>query len=568
VSVDPKPEPGALLPPRLRLAPLRRRRLVAVARGLEPADLVVRGGLVLNVYTGRLEAASIGIAEGRVAWVGDERPGTPAAVLDVDGATVVPGLVEPHGHPDVLTTPSAFATALALRGTTSVSVEAHELLLALSDEELLAVVAGLDGATTKLFWRMRPERDAFDADPHGAIERAARILRRLPQAVGVGELTGWPWLAQGHEPLERLIETAHELRLQVEGHLPGASAETLGYLASAGLTSDHEAIDGRQLVDAVAAGYWVMLRSSSLRRDAAALARHLVDQRIPLGRVLLTTDGPVAADLARAAVDGVVRELIAEGIDPVDVVRMATLAPATYLGLDAHLGGIAPGRCADLLVVDSLTSFRPRTVVADGREVTAASVSGGDVDWSRYRTGGLVAAPLTAAGLRELAHAGPALRMRGVITRATERGPDDALALLVARDGSWATGCTIACVETDAFGSTHTDGRHVLLLGRDADALVAVYISVVAAGGAIATPRLVVPLPVLGYMFDGPVEELAAATAAIAADAGLAPPLPPLEYFSLFLTIAALPDFRLTPDGVVDVKQRRVVAPRRPLDPG
>lgn len=553
--------PESLLPERLRLSRERRARLVEVACGRAPADLVVTGGRVLNVYTGELLAGDIGIAEGRIAWIGE---GAALERLDADGGTVVPGLVEPHGHPDILYTPSALASTLASPGTTTVGFELHGLLLDLNDDDVLTVVSGMASAAAKVLWRIRPQRDGFEPDEEKAVDRAIDLLPRI-QATSLGEITTWPELLRGDATVQKLVGAGIDRGIQVDAHAAGASPRTLSRLAAAGLTSEHEATRGEEVVERLRLGFQVMLRSSSVRHDAADLARQLVRDQLPLERVMLTTDGRVARELAAdGSLDAVVRELIAADIAPAVAVRMATLAPAAYFGLDAHIGAVAPGRCADLVVVPSLDSFHPQTVAGDGKVVTPGRPSGGNVDWRRWGHPTLRRGRLSAADLRAVCSAGQALQLEGLITRPSDRRADDVLVALVDREGRWVTGCTLAGVRAEAVASTHTGRRDVLLLGRDADLLVDAYARVVEIGGGIATPRHLVPLPILGYMYDGETQDLARAMAALTSEVEL-PESAPLEYLTLFLTLAALPAVRLTARGVMEVKSRTILQPPLPL---
>jgi adenine deaminase len=251
---------------------------------------------------------------------------------------------------------------------------------------------------------------------------------------------------------------------------------------------------------------------------------------------------------------------------------MATLNPATYAGLDAHLGGIAPGRCADLVVVDSLQRFVPRLVLADGEVVNRSGIRDGGVDWAALPTDPLVAADLDARTLSDVCRSAPAMTLEGVITRAAPAVadgplPDGAcLAALVSRAGTWVSGTVLHGLSVPALASSWTGSRDLLLLGRDPDAMVAAYHRVIGLGGAIVSGDAELPLPVLGRLHDGPLDEVVGRLAGVEAAFGAALPVP-LPYLILFLSLSILPDLRLSPLGVVHVKSGTVVHPPTPLVP-
>lgn len=553
------------LPRRLALSPARRRRLVEVARGEAAPDAVVRARSMLDVYTGEIREAEIGIAEGRVAWVGEPGARGLRPTLDLSDGVVVPGFIEPHCHPDILYSPSALALQLASLGTTTVCADTVFLSLVLDDDELLAVIEGMSQASVKFLWNLRGCLDGVlpvEMERLGA-DRLRRLVAELPDVVATGEMTAWPEFVRGDERLTGLVGAAIARGLRVDGHAAGASARTLAPLAAAGVTADHEAITPDELVERARLGYWLMLRHSSLRPDGPVLAEAVTSGRVPSSRVMLTTDGPVATDLAEGHLDAVIREMLAAGVPAVDAVRMATLNPATYLGLDAHVGGIAPGRTADLVLVDSLSSFRPQLVLCDGVPMTPGSASAGFTSWDTLHPPAFELADLDSRRFVEACLAGPAMRFEGVITRlvptAAELPPDASYVALVARDGSWIVGGVGHGLAVTALASTFSGSGDVVVIGRDPDAALAAYQRVVSLGGGIATNARTVPLELLGSMYGGAVPELAAAMRAVAADLRLPSGLPPVEYLLLFLTIAVLPDVRLTPAGAIMVKTRELL---------
>lgn len=546
------------LPSRLRLAPAERQRLAAAAGGLEPVDLALVGGQVLNVFTGRVSEASVGILGGRVAWAGAPA-GEAREIVDLGGATVVPGLIDPHAHGDIVCTPVAFAHEAVRHGTTTVVLDAYTLAALLDDATLAGVMDALEAAELKVLWGLRPTRDAGGPADDAALprERLAALLAR-PGVSSTGETTAWRALLEGDERVAGFVGDAVDAGLNVDGHLPGASPRTLARLAAAGVTSDHEAIDGDELAARIEAGLWAMARHSSLRPDGEELGRAIASRGLEQGRLLLTADGVVPGDLVRGHVDAVVRAVIRGGVAPVAAVRMATLNAATYLGLDAHLGAVAPGRCADLIVLDDLEAFEPARVLRDGRWVDPEAPLHDPVDWAAM-TVPIALAPLDAGTIARACTAAPPLRMGDVIARLDDGEPGPTLVALVARDGSTITGTTTRDFDVRAVATSITATMDVLLLGRDPEALARAYARVVELGGGLVAPGAELALPVFGHLSPAPVATLARALEDFERAAGLPSGGPPFTYRSLFLTLPALPGICLTPGGLLDVRARRLV---------
>ncbi len=552
------------IPARLRLDGAQRRHLARVAGGDAPADLELDGGRVLNVFTGRVAEATIAIAGGRVARVGPPREAQ--AREELGGAVVLPGLIDAHTHADMLCVPSAFLTEVARHGVTATVVDTSPLLAHLGDEAFVDVLDALRDAPTKALWSIRSSLDEGDrvADaqrlPH---DRLRRLLERDDVVAG-GEVIDWRDALAGDERIGGFLATATTLGARLDGHAPGASARSLAMMAALGVTSDHEAIDGDEVQRRVELGLWTMLRHSSLRPDAEGLAHAVVARGLETRRMLLTSDGVLPVQLVRDGhLDETLRRAINGGIDPVEAVRMATLHPATYLGLDGHLGAVAPGRCADLVLVEDLADPRPARVMHDGGWLGAPA--GEDpVGWHAF---GVPLAPLRlrADELRDRCHAAPPLRRQGPFARLHPgAGRGRTLAVLAARDGSWTTATTLHGLDVEGVASTFTGSGDVLLLGRDADALLAAHAAVAAAGGGMAGGGVTVPMPVFGHLSPAPLPELAAQLAALEHATGL-PEHPPFGYLTTFLTLPALPGVCLTPKGLFDVRAGSVLAAPEPI---
>ena len=562
-----------------------RAALVAVARGDAPAHRYVRGGTLLNVYTGELYPANVAIRGERIAYVGgrDDMVGPRTEIIDATGRTLVPGYIEPHAHPWTLVTPAGLARHVLPLGTTAIFADNLPLYW-------LGGVRGFEAATRALargplryYWLVRPHGQSRGDGADGTARFPMRAIARMldqPWTAAAGEITRWPDVVAGNRPLLERLALAALRGKRIEGHAAGARPERLGALAAAGVTSDHEPITPEEALDRARQGIAVMLRQSSLRPDLRALLGPFV-ARGSLGRLMLTTDGSTPAHIAaHGFVDDLVRIALAEGVPPVEAYRMVTLNPAAYFGKDADLGGIAPGRFADLLLLETLAEPRPRVVVARGRVVARdgrllARVP--EPPWRRVLPAAARIRPSWQARPADFAlPPGPLPVIRlvsAVITTVEERppGPGDVVAALLDRRGRWVTATAAAGVgdRLDGLAASTSTDFNVLALGRRPEALARAVNRLLALGGGIVLvddARIVfeMALPVGGLMATRPLAEAGAKEAELKAllaarGHGFHDPL-----FSLFfLTADFLPAVRLTALGVWDVKRARVLRPSR-----
>ena len=563
-----------------------RRRLGAIARGERPAELYLRGGSLLNVFTGEIYPAHVAIAGERIAYVGlrEDMVGARTRVVDVEGRVLVPGYIDPHVHPANLVTPSAFARHVLPLGTTTVVADTLQFWQTGGAKAVRAVADALARAPLKFFWMLRVHGQTRTRDerPQFPLRELARTLAH-PWMLAIGEVTRWPEAYRSDLELLRRLDLALAQGRRVEGHTAGASAEKLPAIALAGLTSDHEPITAQEVLDRARQGIAVMLRESSLRPDLSGLLDALKDAPALASRLMLTADGSMPSFIRTYGfVDNLIRLAMAGGVAPVDAYRMATLNPATYYGLDAHVGSIAPGRFADVCVLPDLAEPRPAMVIARGR---VAGIEGRlttpvpEPRWSRIFTsasarlaGRWQARPEDFELPRRATY--PVLRLvSAVISRLEERAlqPGDLHAALFDRAGRWIAPGVVAgfADRVDGLAATTTTDFNILVLGRSPAAMARAVNRLKQRGGGIVLvdgERVVyeLPLPIGGIMARGSLLEAAEL------EDGLRAALVTRGYahhepvFSLFFMAADfLPAVRLSPVGVWDVKRGRVLLPSR-----
>src|SRR5438552_14826307 len=297
--------------------------------------------------------------------------GARTRIIDASGRVLVPGYIDPHVHPATLTTPAALARFVLPLGTTAVVADTLQFWELGGLAAFQMVADALLTAPLRFYWMIRPHAQSRAPDEwrRFGVKTLAKALAH-PRALAVGEVTRWPDAWRGDPELLQRLALARGGR--VEGHTAGASAEKIAAIAAAGFTSDHEPITAQEVLDRARQGIAVMLRESSLRPDLVGLLDALKTAPALASRLMLTSDGSMPAFMrTHGFVDHLIRVALARGVAPIDAYRMATLNPATYYGLDADLGGVAPRRYADVGLPDALAAPRPATVSARGRLVAS-----------------------------------------------------------------------------------------------------------------------------------------------------------------------------------------------------
>jgi adenine deaminase len=578
---------------RARPFPGERRRLMRVALGEEKADLFVRGGTVVNVYSGELIPANVAVLEERIAYVGPSEGavGPETEVLDARGLYVSPGWIEPHTHAYLFYNPASLAEAILPGGTTTIVSDDLVFSLHGGAESSRAIMDACARLPLRVLWYARPEpassisegyEDYFDD------ERLGEVLDHS-LAMGVGEAPAWArFLGSEESTLGAAIAEAHSRGLIADGHTTGARGAKLDALTAAGLRSCHEATTADEAIERIRLGLWTPLRHSSLRPDLPELLRAVTEETIDTSRVLFTADGPSPDAIAeRGYLDGLLRLAVDAGVPPIHAIQMATLNAATYLHLDDHLGGVAPGRLADLVFLPDFSSFRPQTVVAGGRVVAREGelvrpMPG--IDWEsirlglEFRQGKWLEDPSLYDD--RLDGALPVIEfVSDVITSLEEALPEGGLpdgylrAAHITRDGRWISRALVRnfAGSLEGFATTATSSGHLLVLGRNREAMALAASRVRDLGGGMSLAkggRIVweVSLPLAGIMASGRFEQAHIAASEMKAHLrGAGYPFSEALYSLLFLTADFLPGPRLTWSGVLDVRTGKLVNEAEPI---
>jgi adenine deaminase len=560
--------------------------VLAVARGDEPADLLLRGGRVLSPSTREWVTTDLAVADGVVAGWG---PREAIEEIDVDGAALTAGLVDAHMHLEStkLWIDEFVRTVLPL-GTTAVAADPHEVANVFG---IPGVAALITAARQLPFTFGVCASSCVPASPFespGAELFAADVATLLDEygAIGVAEVMNFPGVIAGDPEMLARIATAG--RRRVDGHAPGLSGAVLDAYLAAGVESDHECTELREAEEKRRKGMWIFIRQGSASQNL----RDLIPTVLAHGtdHVALCSDDREPDTLLESGhLNDCVQLAVEAGVSEIDALVLATLNPAEYHGF-TELGALGPGYQADILCFDTLTGFRPsrvfqrgRLVARDGFVVPGAVRDSPPPDFMRRSVH--LPSPPPAAAFGDAVIAGALVRTIGIhdgslTTSSLVTDPSDPrvdVARLAVVERHRQTG-RIGLGWVQGFGLSH--GALASTVGHDAHNCMAVGarspfgpVAMAAAvarlaeigGGQVAvddqgTVLAELRLPIGGLMSDRPSREVAdglhhLVEAAHSLGTSIHAPFMHMS----FLGLSVIPELRLTDKGLVDVGRFELV---------
>lgn len=340
------------------------KRRVDVAAGRAPADLVLRGGKIVNVLSNEIIEADIAVAGDRIVGIGayDGKQ-----IDDVSGHFICPGLIDAHVHIESsMLAPPEFARLVSACGTVAVVTDPHEIANVMGVEGIRYMLAASEDCPLDVYAMLSSCVPASHLESAGA-NLSAKDLEPLlahPRVLGLAEMMNYPGVVHGDEGcLDKIAMT----RGRVDGHAPGLCGRDLCAYVATGIASDHECTTAEEAREKLRLGLHIMIREGSQARNLDALLPIVTPANAD--RVMFCTDDKDVDDLLeQGQIDHMVRRAIAAGLDPILAVRLGCRSAAQYFGLH-DLGAVAPGRRACLAVVDDLSKFRVRRVYRDGKLV-------------------------------------------------------------------------------------------------------------------------------------------------------------------------------------------------------
>jgi len=580
--------------------------LIKAARGLIPADLLIENVSYMNLLTGEIYRASIGVLGDRVAYVieGDADRLKARRRFDGKGLYAVPGLIDSHLHIESsMLTPPRFAEAVLPRGVTTVAIDPHEIANVLGEKGVKYMLEASRGLPLKIYVLAPTCVPSLPGKETSGAELTADDIEEMLSwkgVIGLAEVMDFSGVINLDPKMIEIVKAGRRRGVVIDGHCFLKGLDLNAYVA-AGMEADHENFSFEDALEKLRLGMLIKLRAPYLL-DVREFVNGLKSLRSPIG-FLLVTDDILPDNLKRDGhLDNVVRSFIEAGLDPIEALRASTLYPAIHLRLYDR-GLIAPGRLADIILLRSLEGFEVEHVFADGDLVASGGKLVKPIPISSFpedakktvKVGRLsledfkIRAPIERGKIKvrviELLGAeeaeGAESFSQSILTRFSieevevrEGWLDLGDLVLIAvierhgKGGGMAKGLLkgSGLREGAAASTVAHDSHNLIVVGKDPKDMLSAANKVIEMQGGVAVARkgeiiASLPLPVAGLMSEEPLEKVAEGFEKVRKafrsiglrDHSYSPPL-------FFLALPVIPEAKITDKGLYSVLEQKFVS--------
>jgi adenine deaminase len=347
--------------------------LNAVAIGDKAADLVLENCSLVNVYTGEiLPETQVAISKDRIAYVGEDAShtkGKKTVVINLEKKFITPGFADSHIHIDQFVSPAEFVKKSLLCGVTSLFADSVDIVSTCGFsgfKEFIKMTSGLPAR----FFHVVPGGTPVDrkfSHVKSLSPTEEKSALRMPGVLGLGEVFSWTKVTKRDSKTMKTLSTMLENNCVINGHTAGMSGKKLNAYVSSGILSCHEPINFEQVIERLRLGMWIMIREGSIRRDIKDIIPLVLANKTNKDRLMFCSDGLDPIDITKFGhIDHCIREAVKLGLNLTDAISMASKNCFDYYNMGMDLGGIAPGKLADILVFDDLMKLKPKKIFVGG----------------------------------------------------------------------------------------------------------------------------------------------------------------------------------------------------------
>lgn len=563
-----------------------RKHIDVISNKLAPKT-VLKNATILHSYLRQWIKGNIWIADDRIVYIGDQLPEqmNQTEMIDCANKIVVPGYIEPHAHPFQLYNPLSLAKYVSKTGTTTFVGDNLFFLLQYDKKKALTFLDDVGKLPYHFYWWSRFD---LQTEVHGEeLIFSHDFLKQWlahPSVIQGGELTSWPKLLDGDDWILYWLRETKRRGKKIEGHLPGASQSTLLKMKLFGVDSDHESMNGKDVMNRLKMGYTAALRHSSIRPDLPKLLQEVQNEGLTTyDHVYFTTDGATPTFYKDGMMNQCIDIALQANVPAIDAYHMATFNIAKYYQLDDQIGVIAPGRMATLNILESIDNPAPSSVMAKGEWLVKDGVQqevNDNINWGEY---GLQPMKfnweLTMDDLQFSMPVGMKMKNSVIMepyslaidssVNQLSTDHDESFLALIDRNGEWRINTVLKGFSKNiqGFASSYSTTGDIILMGKSKDDMLAAFKRMKEIGGGIVVcerEKVIFELALQlngsasneeleiiiskqtdffeklkerGYLFDDPI------------------------YSLLFFSSTHLPYIRITPRGIFDVMKKTVLFP-------
>ena len=342
------------------------------------AELILTNCSLVNVYSKEIqEKIQIAITNDRIAFVGPDAShtiGPKTKILDVKNKFVSPSFVDPHIHIDHFITPSEFVKKSLLCGVTTLFPDSIDIVSVCGYKGFKEFVNLTKNLPMRFFHTVPGGLPVDKKFSHGKTLslKQEKSAIKMSSVIGLGEVFSWTKVTKRDSKTMKSLQQMHEENCIINGHTAGASGKKLNAYVASGIFSCHEPINFDQVIERLRLGMWIMIREGSIRRDLKQILPVVISHGTYTNRLMFCSDGVDPIDLSSYGhIDHCVRSAIKLGLDPIDAISMASKNCFDYYNLGQQFGGIAPGKMADILILDNLKKIKINSVLIGGKTVVS-----------------------------------------------------------------------------------------------------------------------------------------------------------------------------------------------------